>query len=226
MFSRFAIYYTPETDSALAAFGASWLGWDSLNACPVDHPAISNLDMTAITQTPRKYGFHATIKPPFRLVEGTSVDDLAAALDALCGRAAPVTLDGLEVTRLGRFLALCPVGDTSALGALAGRFVTELDNFRAPASEAELAKRRAARLSPAQDAMLVKWGYPYVLDQFRFHMTLTGRLDRDTAALAETALADQLQDIPLAPFKIGAMTLLGEAADGAFHQIHRYALTG
>ncbi|WP_299694656.1 DUF1045 domain-containing protein [uncultured Tateyamaria sp.] len=225
MFRRYAIYYTPEPGSALAVFGASWLGWDSATGAPVSDPAADGVDRAAITDTPRKYGFHGTIKPPFRLADGHRPDALAQALAALCADAAPVTLDGLHLARLGRFLALVPEGDMAALACLAARAVQELDGFRAPLTDAELAKRRAARLTPEQDALLVLWGYPYVLDAFRFHLTLTGRLDPDTATRAEAVLAPQLAKLSLSPYTINGLTLLGEDETGSFHQISRHRLT-
>jgi hypothetical protein len=121
---------------------------------------------------------------------------------------------------------LVPQGDVTALTALAARAVQELDMFRAAPNEAELAKRRTARLSAAQDAHLLRWGYPYVLDQFRFHLTLTGPLQAELAAQAETALAAPLAALDLAPYQITGLTLLGEDEAGKFHQIHRYDLTG
>ena len=226
MFERYAIYYTPAPKTALADFGAAWLGWDSAAGRDVSHPVIDGVDVEVVTETPRKYGFHGTIKPPFRLSTGRSPEALDAALANLSADAGPIDLPGLQLTRLGRFLALVPMGDASALAVLAARAVQELDVFRAPATDAELAKRRAARLSPEQDAMLVRWGYPYVLDQFRFHLTLTGRLDRETANTVETVLATRLADLPLAPYRISGLTLLGEDAAGRFHQITRHELTG
>ena len=226
MYKRYAVYETPAPGSALARFGACWLGWDSALGQEVPHPVVPDLDVAAITARPRAYGFHGTIKPPFRLADGQSQDTLQQALAALCADAAPVSLDGLCCARLGRFLALVPVGDTTALADLAARAVQELDPFRAPPNAAELAKRRAARLNPAQEALLMRWGYPYVMDQFRFHMTLTGRLDADTAERAEAALAPLLEPLPLQPYKVDALTLLGEDAQGRFHQIARYPLGG
>ncbi|WP_299588834.1 DUF1045 domain-containing protein [uncultured Tateyamaria sp.] len=226
MFTRYAIYYTPASGTPLADFGAHWLGWDSAAGATRPHPDVDGIDVAGVTDTPRKYGFHGTIKPPFRLAEGHHADDLQDALARLCETAQPVTLDALVLARLGRFLALVPAGDTAALGALAARAVQELDAFRAPPTQAELTKRRAARLSPAQDAHLVRWGYPYVLDQFRFHLTLSGKLDKPTAAAAEAALSAHLAPLDLAPYVIDGLTLLGEDAEGRFHQIHRYTLTG
>ena len=226
MFKRYAIYYTPEPDSALADFGAAWLGWDSATGAPVAHPEAGGLDMAAITATPRKYGFHGTIKPPFRVAPGRTAEGLQTARATLCADAAPVTLTGLRLARLGRFLALVPDGAAGPLATLAARAVQELDAFRAPATQAELAKRRAARLRPAQDVLLVQWGYPYVLDEFRFHLTLSGRLEDDVAQATETTLAPMLAQLPLRPYPMTGLTLLGEDAEGRVHQITRYALTG
>lgn len=226
MFTRYAIYYTPAPGTALADFGARWLGWDSASGATRAHPVIDGVDVAQLTATPRKYGFHGTIKPPFRLADGMTAQGLADAVADLCADAAPVTLDGLHLARLGRFLALVPQGDVTALTALAARAVQELDMFRAAPSEAELAKRRTARLSAAQDAHLLRWGYPYVLDQFRFHLTLTGPLQAELVAQAETALAAPLAALDLAPYQMTGLTLLGEDGTGKFHQIHRYELTG
>ena len=226
MFTRYAIYYSPAPGTALADFGARWLGWDSASGATRAHPIIDGVDVAQITATPRKYGFHGTIKPPFRLADGMTAQGLADAVADLCADATPVRLDGLHLARLGRFLALVPQGDVTALTALAARTVQELDMFRAAPSEAELAKRRTARLSAAQNAHLLRWGYPYVLDQFRVHLTLTGPLQADLAALAETALAEPLAALDLAPYQITGLTLLGEDEAGMFHQIQRYDLTG
>ena len=226
MFARYAVYYTPEIGTPLADFGASWLGWDSAKGVARPHPDLDALDVAAVTEAPRKYGFHGTIKPPFRLSEGATAQGLSDALATLCADASPARLEGLQLARLGRFLAFVPVGEANALSALAARCVQELDTFRAPPNAAELEKRRAKRLNPAQEAHLQRWGYPHVLDQFRFHMTLTGRVDPDTCTQAEIALSSMTQALDLSPLTINALTLLGEDSAGRFHQIHRYTLTG
>lgn len=224
-FLRYAIYFLPPASEAWARFGAAWLGWDVETGQELAHPAGTGLDVAALTATPRKYGLHATMKPPFRLVEGQNIDALHRACAALAARRPAVTLEGLEIARLGRFLALRPVGEMSALNALAAACVTELDVFRATAAPQELERRRAARLSPEQDAHLERWGYPYVLDQFRFHITLTGRLDDDRLAQVQRLLQDRLGPLLPLPFTLADLALVGEAGDGRFHLIHRYTLT-
>lgn len=222
-YARFAIYYLPPQGSALAAFGAEWLGWDGHAGCRVPQPALPGLD--DITMTPVKYGFHATLKPPFRLAEGTDRAGLERAIADLAATLAPVQADGLQLARLGRFLALVPTGDTSGINHVAAACVEGLDRFRAPATPDELARRRKSGLNPAQDALLTRWGYPYVMDQFRFHMTLTGALPK---AQADDWMAQAQAHLPRlpAPFVMDAVALVGERPDGRFEQIHSYALSG
>lgn len=224
-FTRYAIYFAPPHGAAWSQFGASWLGWDMETGEALPHPEVEGLDVAAITATPRKYGLHATMKPPMRLAKVYTLADLEAACAALAATQAPVTLEGLQLARLGRFLALRPVGDESALNALAAACVRDLDPFRAPAPEAELARRRANGLSPTQEQNLVTWGYPYVLDQFRFHITLTGKLPKPELPSVEAALQAHLIPLLPAPFVIADLALMGEDAEGKFHLIHRYALT-
>jgi putative phosphonate metabolism protein len=226
-FKRYAVYYTPAP-GLLADFGAGWLGWDAANGDIPPAPDVPDLPLPRdeITETPRKYGLHATIKPPFRLADGQSPEALASALARFCTQAGPVALDGLEIAQLGRFLALVPQGDTARLGGLAAVAVDSLDAFRAPPTEAELARRRAGGLSAAQDALLERWGYPYVMQEFRFHITLTGKLPKSQAAQVRDALAPHLAPLLPRPFVIDALSLVGEDTDGLFHLIHRYTLSG
>jgi len=225
-FTRYAIYFAPPADVDWTRFATSWLGWNIETGTDVTHPQVDAIDIATVTDVPRKYGLHATLKPPFRLRSGHSTEALREACAALSSRQPTVTLDGLEIARLGRFLALRPVGDTQALNTLAAACVRDLDAFRAPASEAELTSRRGAGLTPEQDDNLVRWGYPYVLDAFRFHITLSGRLDKPTLAQVQTTLDSHLAPLLPKPFELSDIALMGEAADGRFHLIHRYALSG
>ncbi|MGR3435716.1 MAG: DUF1045 domain-containing protein [Shimia sp.] len=208
MFERYAIYVT--ADGAFGDAGASWLGWDPRTGTegePIGGPT---------TERPRKYGFHGTIKPPFRLAGGTSFEGLKAAAEALLRGEPAIALPPLQVARLGRFLALVPAGPAADLAALAGRVVEELDPFRAPPSAAEVARRRANGLTDRQEEMQARWGYPYVFDEFRFHMTLTGPLD-DAGPIVERA-RDHFAPFLGRPLPLPGLTLLGER-DGRFHEI-------
>ncbi len=225
-FQRYGVYYTPRP-GALADFGKSWLGWDAASGTAVAHPEIDGLPrvISEITATPRKYGLHGTIKPPFVLADGTDADALMAGFEALCTTLAPIRLEGLILARLGGFIALKVDGDQTPLVDLAGAVVRGLDRFRAPPSEAELARRRKANLSPTQEALLAQWGYPYVMEEFRFHITLSGRLGADVQSSMQ-ALAPHITPLLPRPFEVDSLTLVGEDRDGMFHEIHRQALTG
>jgi len=226
-YARFAVFVTPPP-GPLADFGASWLGWDSAAGRVRAHPDCGALPrpVAEITRTPRKYGFHGTIKPPFRLAGGCDPAGLQAAFAAFCATEAPVEAGPLEVAEMGPFLALRPAAPSPALDGLAARTVAGLDRFRAPSEAAELARRRKAGLSPQQEALLTRWGYPYVMEAFRYHMTLTGPLAPDERAVVAAALRRRLAPLLPETFAITHLTLLGAAADGRFHQIRRAPLVG
>jgi hypothetical protein len=118
------------------------------------------------------------------------------------------------------------VGDVGALNAIAARVVRDLDRFRAPAPETELARRRSVGLNPGQEANLVRWGYPYVMEEFGFHLTLTGRLTEAERSATRVVLEHLLAQIPLSPFALRDLALVGQTETGWFKLIHLYALTG
>lgn len=221
-YARFAIYYVPP-EGPLADFGAKWLGWDVVMGREV--PQLDVPGLHDITMTPRKYGFHGTLKPPFRLKEGQTIEALEAAMSDLAGALSPAACDGLELRQLGRFLALTPFGPLDGLQNIAGACVRDLDGFRAPAGEAELARRRKAGLSNRQEMLLAQWGYPYVLEEFRFHLTLSGGLPEGDVRGWTDMVREYLPDLP-APFVMDQIALCGERQDGRFELIHRYTLTG
>lgn len=226
-YRRYAIYWAPDP-GPLADFTAAWLGWNPATGRAVPHPPVGRLPrpVAEITATPRRYGFHGTIKPPFRLAAGTDAVGLDRAAAALSARLAPLSLPGLALHRIGGFLALTPEGDAAPLAALAAEVVRGLDRFRAPPEAAEIARRRPERLTPRQRALLDAWGYPYVMDEFRFHLTLTGDLVQAEADAVAAALAPGLAPLLPRPFRIDSLSLFGEDGSGLFHSLRRYALSG
>lgn len=223
-FKRYGLYVVPK--GALYAAGSAWLGWDSAAGVPLDHPAIAGLpdSIEALTATPRKYGFHGTIKPPFALAEGTDAAGLHDAAQGFCAAHAPIAIPRLELRRIGGFVALVPAEPSPELSDLAGAAVAALDPFRAPPSESEMARRRRAGLTAKQDALLQRWGYPYVMEAFRFHMTLTGKTPHADAV--RDALSPYLAPALPEPFVIDSLALMGEDDAGVFHLVHRYPLSG
>lgn len=224
MFERYAVFFTPT--GPLAQFGAAWLGWDSALGKAVPHPDIPGLDVAAVTETPRKYGLHGTLKAPFHLAPGARAPELAQALAEFAGRHGPVDLAGLALGQDHGFVALRPVGEATALGRLAESIVRDLDRFRAPLSPEDIARRRRAPLTPRQDKQMLDWGYPYVFQDFHFHLTLSGALPANQGAAVIAALAPRLAPLAHRPYCIDAISLMGQDSAGLFHLIHRYVLTG
>ncbi|QYZ69790.1 DUF1045 domain-containing protein [Neotabrizicola shimadae] len=223
---RFAVYHLPS-DADFFAFSSAWLGWDAVAGTEPPAPDLPPLPLprAQITDEPRRYGFHATLKAPFRLAPGTTAEALDAALAVLATRLAPVTLTGLALTPVGRFLALTPADPSDALQDLAARCVADLDRFRAPLTPEDIARRRPDRLTPNQRRLLDLWGYPYVMDEFRFHMTLTGPLDPEPAAAVAAILEPHLAALAPRPYRIDALCLVAEGPDNRFRLVSRHLLT-
>lgn len=161
-----------------------------------------------------------------RLAPRRTPQALGQALADLAGNLAPVSLPGLRLARIGGFLALVPEGDAAPLAALAARVVAELDPFRAPLTGSEIARRRPERLSPRQRELLDLWGYPFVMEEFRFHLTLTDRLEPACADRTEAALTAFFAPVLPRPFQLRDLCLFGEGRDGLFRLLHRYTLSG
>lgn len=225
-YSRYAIFAVP--DGAFFDAASAWLGWNSMTGETMAHPDLDGLPDTpeAITATPRKYGFHGTIKPPFRLAQGLTRADLEKALAGFCEIRPAAQIDRLVIKRLGGFVACVPETPSASLHDLACATVAGLDPFRAPASEAELVRRRKAGLSDTQEQMLKYWGYPYVFDEFRFHLTLSGSLPEAQAEQLANRLTDHFSPTLPEPYTVDSLCLLGEAENGRFHLLHRYTLAG
>ena len=171
---RVAIYFAPPEDSSLAIAGAHWLGRAADSSTPC--PQAEILGISEVTAEARLYGFHATLKPPFRLAPGKTWPDLVRTTKSLAARIAPFDLPPLAAADLHGFLALRETIPCAPLQALADACVEGLDAFRAPPTPEEDARRRRSPLTPAQERMLTRWGYPYVFEEWFFHMTLTRRL--------------------------------------------------
>jgi len=227
---RYAIYWAPPAGSPLAELGEAWLGRNVARDAAIAQPALPGFgrdEIFAATAEPRRYGLHATLKAPFRLGDGRSAGELEETMQRFAATARPAAASPLRLKRIGRFIALVPGADQTAINALAAACVERFDGFRAPPDEAELRRRLAARLTPAQRANIARWGYPYAMAEFRFHVTLTGAIADELAARLEPALAELFAPVLGAPLDIGEIALFVEPAPGApFQLTRRFALGG
>jgi len=207
---RYAIYFTPPPDSPLALFGASVLGYDSYERADVDHPSIDGMPVKTIakiTREPQRYGFHATLVAPFHLEDCTEVE-LSSALTEFTDDNYPVDVGSLSVDVIGSFIALKPETKVPKLDRLAATLVRSFDKYRAAPSEADRVRRLTAHLSSRQREMFGRWGYPYVFDEFRFHMTLTGPLQAGELASVKSALATLYTQSANVHVEVDALSLM------------------
>jgi putative phosphonate metabolism protein len=225
---RYAIYFVPSQDCVLGRFGAAMLGYDCREACSVDRLSLPELvpeEITRATAEPARYGFHATIKAPFLLAEGRSVDELAEALAKFARGQKPTKLSRLAVAPLGAFFALRPLVPPPALDSLAADCVQTLDEFRAPLTETDRARRLSGDLSERQRELLERWGYPYVLDEFCFHLTLAGPIPESRRDAWRTAVEAAFAPLAREPVVIDALTLMQQDdPQGRFRVVHRAPL--
>ena len=211
--ARLALYWAPDPEDPLHRAGSSWLGRDAETGAPLPQPVASGHDLAAITAEPRLYGLHATLRAPFRLA--VSWAEALGAAAGLAARLRPFDLPPLAVRNLDGFLALRETAVCPPLRALADACVGAMDHCRAPPDEAELARRRRAKLSPEQEANLVRWGYPYVFCAWRFHVTLTRRLSPEEKAAVLPAAEAHLREALRHPRRVSSLSLFTQAGPGA-----------
>jgi len=229
---RVALYAAPRVDDPLWVFGSAVIGYDAVSGERLMSAPPLGLERElwdGLTADPRRYGFHATLKAPFRLAHRDGLPELRAALRRFCGETVPLAPFRLEVKALGEFLALVPAPAPSELSDFAASVVTSFDGFRAPLSQAERKRRLAEKLDAGRLAYLERYGYPYVFEFFRFHMSLTGKVP-DTSLREElrAALAEVFwRETGNAPFALDALALFVQPDQGtSFRIAHREALSG
>jgi hypothetical protein len=223
--SRVALYYAPAEDDPLWARAVAWLGRDPATGADVAQLDVPGL--SAITEDARSYGFHATLRPPMRLLPGVGWGDFRRAVAALANSIAPFPLPPLAVVDLSGFLALHEAEPSPALQAFSDVCVAWVDHLREPPGEAELARRRRGRLTAAEDRNLVRWGYQYVFSTWFFHMTLTCRLTPAEQAVYRPAAQAWFADVLAGPRVVRDICVFVQAEPGApFDLVERVALTG
>ncbi len=215
---RFAVYFTPPADHPLTRAAAAWLGRDAFQGVPAPRPAVagfSGAELDALTAEPARYGFHGTLVAPFHLSAGASAADLDRAADAFAAAHSPFVIPRLAIRRIGHFFALVPADTLPVMNALADDAVDHFTPLRAPLDDADIARRRPETLSERQRAYLMRYGYPYVFEEFRFHMTLTGPVPDDQAARVAAVLEARFEPLLAAPVAVDSIASFAEAERGA-----------
>lgn len=232
--SRYALYLTPPPDSDLWRFGCDIIGRDAATGGLRDGFAPEGYELEAwrqLTSEPRRYGFHATLKAPFRLRADLDVVDLMDRVAAFARTFQPFEAGELQVgaipTADGRaFCVLKPAAAAKALHALERGVVRRLDMLRAPMTAAERRRTEGSRLTPRQRYYLDAWGRPYVLDEFRPHFTLTNAV-ADPDRMAKALEWEFNLRVPSRMLLVDALTLFGESEPGGdFTILRRFPLGG
>lgn len=215
--TRYAIYTVPPLGGPLKRLADAWIGRDPDIGEPVPHPILDEVApdrLQAMTAAPRQYAFHGTLKAPFGLAEGAEAGALRDDLEAFAANQARFAVR-LHVADVDGFLALVPAEPARELDELAAACVREFDRYRAPLTDDDRARRRPERLSERERAYLDQWGYPYVLEEFRFHMTLTDRLEEPERSQVKAVLERFLAPVLAEPMPVADVAL--------FAQTHRVA---
>lgn len=218
---RYAIYFAPSPDEPLAQIARRWLGRDCRTGAAIEQPRLEDVSperLRELTADARRYGFHATLKAPFRLAEGRSTTQLRRSLREFTLVRHPFTVPRLVLTHSLGFPALVPEEPCPELDRLAADCVRAFDLYRASPTAEEIARRKARNgsLTRRQLDHLKHWGYPYVFEDYRFHMTLGGPIaDEDERHAVMAALADEFRDCLGKPLHVGAVCLFMEPEPGA-----------
>lgn len=215
---RYAVYFTPAEADPLTRAAVEWLGRDAFSGWSGKQPEVEGIDkamLAALTADPRRYGFHATLKAPFHLKDGETEDRLMAAFADFCGATPAFTIPEAVVRQHGPFFALVPATLHPPLQDFAADIVRHFEPFRAPLSEADIARRNPEKLSPSRYDNLMRWGYPSVMEEFRFHMTLTGPVDDVFAAPMQRILAARFAAFDRRPLVINGLAVFQEEERGA-----------
>lgn len=222
---RYAVYFTPPKESPLTRLAAAWLGRDPFTGAQTTPPAVSALVPAEIafhTAAARRYGFHATLKAPFHLSSDESEASLAEAAARFAAQMEPFVIPRLAIGQLDGFFALKPAAPVTQLNRLADDVVRTFDRFRSPLSEAEMERRNPDALSAEEFQNLHRWGYPYVFEAFRFHMTLTGRVGGKEAERVRAALEEVFGATLAQPVPVEGIALFVEPEPGAPFAVYSY----
>jgi putative phosphonate metabolism protein len=223
---RYAIYHVPPADAALYRFGAALLGYDAFEPKDLDHPPralVAFNDWHELTADPRKYGFHATLKAPFLLRDGQTEASLCNAFDRFADTPREVPVIAPVVRAIGSFIAVIPDTAVAPLSQLADDCVRDFEAFRAPLTDHDRQRRLKSPLTPRQVEHLDRWGYPYVFEEFRFHMTLTGSLPAEKRAPVLPFLQREFARLELQSHAVSHIALFRQTGTGARFGVLRHA---
>ena len=222
---RYALYFTPPKDDPLTRVASDWLGRDAFTgntSTPAAIDGIDTDDQLRLIADPARYGFHATLKAPFELAASVRADEFIEAVEDFARAQKVFDIPELVLGQLGPFFALVPNAVYPTLQSFAASVVRSFEPYRAALSDADIARRKPETMSAVHRANLTRWGYPHVMDEFRFHMTLTGPVEPALAEPMRQALEPKFADFVHRPLTISGLALFVEQTRGAPFTVHSW----
>ncbi|TCP90190.1 uncharacterized protein DUF1045 [Rhizobium sp. PP-CC-2G-626] len=220
---RYAICFTPPIHDPLSVAAAEWLGRNVYSGDLCEQLSVAGCsaqDVAFYTAVPRRYGFHGSIKAPFPLATDRTESALLKAMMRFAGDIPPFEIPDLEVSWLGSAFGLSPRVPCEPMTHLAARVVQDFDEFRAPFTEQDIERLDSDKLTAPQFSNLHRWGHPFVMDEFRFHMMLTGPMTAAMRAKMEGPLRAQFEPLLAQPVKVASLALFIEPGAGAPLRVH------
>ena len=234
-YSRYAIYYAPPKESNLEEFGRYWFGWDPLNAKLINNKHrinylnrfgiknLINIDKNVLI--PKKYGFHGTLIPPFKLNKNYSTNTLFKKTEEIAKKFKKFKFYKFKLKKINNFYAFVQNKKNNNINKLSNRLVRELFKFRSPLTKKEIDRRNPSKLSKLQLNILYKWGYPYLMSEFNFHMTLASEVTGNKLYL-ELKKIERNKEIILNEINnFDKIYIFGENQKGMFENLENFSLS-
>jgi hypothetical protein len=234
-YSRYAIYYAPPKESSLEEFGRYWFGWDPLNAKLINNKRrinylnrfgiknLINIDKNVLIA--KKYGFHGTLIPPFKLNKNYSTNTLFKKTEEIAKKLKKFKFYKFKLKKINNFYAFVQNKKNNNINKLSNRLVRELFKFRSPLTKKEIDRRNPSKLSKLQLNILYKWGYPYLMSEFNFHMTLASEVTGNKLYL-ELKKIERNKEIILNEINnFDKIYIFGENQKGMFENLENFSLS-
>jgi 2'-5' RNA ligase len=228
MTQRYAVYFSPSADSQLGQFGQRVL---CRSATSDRKPNASSTfsdqaRWLRLTEKPAHYGFHATLKAPFELKRSITVDKLTRAVTDFATSQSPIELTSLSPRNLGDFMALTLENEIETLSKFALDCVISLEPFRQVLSDGDMQRRKLHGISSRQESLLLEYGYPYVADEFRFHLTLSDKLSKHDQDY-KTWVISEYDKLVVRPPVLDQIAIYAQTdRQSPFIQVAEFALSG
>lgn len=215
LYDRYYVGYAPHPNSKLWKFTAAWLGYDcARDSTPKTVLTLGlpkKIHQEAVSSALR-IGFSCIFYPPFKLRNEVDIKELVLHSQTFCHTLSPVKTGALKVQSNGGQIIIAPISTDQKVINLASECVLFYDNFRLKDPPIPINNQLHKALSQRQRDYLVKWGNPYVFEEFSFSMPLTGRIAKTISDPLTEYLQNQLIHYLSHGLTVDGLYLFGQKA--------------